>query len=270
MSKAFSLASWNVEHFKDDPARIERVVTFIKAQDPDVFALLEVEGKTVFSSLVKIMPDYQFHITEGKQIQEVLLGVRNGLTAFFTQRIEFKSGDTYLRPGALLTLTVDGVNYSVLFLHTKSSSKPIGLGIRDDQFDRAFAFKKVLDKAAGGPGRANFMFLGDFNVMGMEYPFDKNIPDADELKKLDRDAAKIRMKRLTKDKPHTWWNGPGSSFPPSDLDHVVASDHLTFAPVGNAEVGLRGWPALATPAEQGDWIKNYSDHGMIFMVVQKA
>jgi endonuclease/exonuclease/phosphatase family metal-dependent hydrolase len=270
MSKAFSLASWNVEHFRDAPERIERVVGFVRSQDPDVFALLEVEGKTVFPSLVQTMPDYHFHITEGKQVQEVLVGVRGSLTAFFTQRVEFKSGNTYLRPGALLTLTIEGLNYSVLFLHTKSNSKPIGLGIRDDQFNRAFAFKKVLDKAAGGPGKANYLFLGDFNVMGMDYPFDKDIPGADELKKLERDAAKVKMRRLAKSRPATWWNGPDSSLPLSDLDQVVASEQMTFKAFQSAEVDVRGWPALTGPAAQGQWIKDYSDHGLIYMVIEKA
>ena len=39
MAKAFSLASWNVEHFKDDPAeRVARVLAFLQKQKPDVFA----------------------------------------------------------------------------------------------------------------------------------------------------------------------------------------------------------------------------------------
>ena len=72
MEKAFSLASWNVEHFKGKKSRVKRVVKFLKDADPDVFALLEVEGKDVFSDLVSKMPNYRFHITEGRQTQEVL------------------------------------------------------------------------------------------------------------------------------------------------------------------------------------------------------
>jgi len=118
MAKAFSLASWNVEHFKGKPERVARVVEFLKAQHPDIFALFEVEGRTVFDDLVATLPGYQFHITEGPQTQEALVGVKRGLTAFFTQKIEFKSGNQYLRPGALLTLTIDGEHYSILFLGT--------------------------------------------------------------------------------------------------------------------------------------------------------
>ena len=271
MAKAFSLASWNVEHFKGKPARTERVLDFLNEQNPDVFALLEVEGKDVFSTLVARMPGYQFHITEGPQVQEVLVGVKRGFTAFFTQKVTFKTGNTFLRPGALLTLTIDGEHYSVLFLHTKSSAEPIGLGIRDEQFSRAFTLKKkVLDKGAGGSGKAHFLFLGDLNTMGMDYPFDKDIDASVELQKLDLDAGKVKMRRLTKNHPHTWWNGPRSRYKPADLDHVVASTHLEFKRVGGADIDVRGWPQLATSKEQGVWIKNYSDHGLLFLTVEKV
>ena len=47
-----------------------------------------------------------------------------------------------LRPGTLLTLRIEGTDYSLLFLHTKSSPGPVGFGIRNDQFSRAIGFKK--------------------------------------------------------------------------------------------------------------------------------
>ncbi|HCS48854.1 MAG TPA: hypothetical protein DIW61_11595 [Candidatus Aminicenantes bacterium] len=270
MAKAFSLASWNVEHFKNDKTRIKRVISFLREQDPDVFGLLEVEGKEVFTALVEEMPDYQFHITEGPQTQEVLVGVKNGLTAFFTQKTEYKTGVPTLRPGALLTLTIDGEYYPILFLHTKSSSLPLGLGIRDDQFSRAFKFKKLLDKTAGGAGKAHFIFLGDFNVMGMKYPFEMGIDAPIEVQKLDKDAQKAKMRRLIKNKPATWWNGPGGKYPESDLDQVVVSDQLMVKKIGDAEIDVRGWPALGADSEKAKWIKEFSDHGLIYLEVQKA
>lgn len=270
MARIFSLVSWNVEHFRGKPERTARVIDFLQEQKPDVFALLEVEGKTVFDDLVTRMPGYQFHITEGRQTQEVLVGVKRGVTAFFTQRVEFRSGNQYLRPGALLTLHIKGENYSILFLHTKSGSKPIGLGIRDDQFERAFKFKrKVLDKSAGGPGKANFIFLGDLNTMGMNYPYRQKVEVKWELKKLSSDAKKVKMRRLEKAATATWWNGPGSRYPPADLDHVVASKQLRFKQFNGADIDVRGWPKLATVAEQKDWIEQYSDHGLLYLVVEK-
>ena len=91
MAKAFSLVSWNVEHFKKEDDRVARVVDLVNAQRPDVFALYEVEGKVVFDALTRRMPGYTFHITEGEAVQEILVGVRSNMTAFFTQRLAFKS-----------------------------------------------------------------------------------------------------------------------------------------------------------------------------------
>ena len=57
MVKAFSVISWNVKHFKKkenesaDAARITRVVSLLKQQDPDVIALYEVTGKEVFTEM---------------------------------------------------------------------------------------------------------------------------------------------------------------------------------------------------------------------------
>jgi len=269
MAKLFSIASWNVEHFKNDPSRVARVVQFLKDQNPDVFALYEVEGKEIFGEITAQMPNYNCHITEGEQTQEILVGARNTLTSFFTQKLEFKSGNTFLRPGALLTVTVAGEHYALLFLHTKSGNSPIGLGIRDDMFQRALDFRKTLDKASP-TGQANYFFLGDLNTMGMEYPFQKNIDSTLELQKLDAGAKKRKMRRLAKTKEMSWWNGPGTSIPPSNLDHVVASDHLKFkAFPPNAQIDVRGWASLATDAEKKKWIAEFSDHSLLFFQVEK-
>jgi exonuclease III len=169
MPKAFSLLSWNVEHFKQDDARVGRVMAALQEQNPDVFALYEVEGKEVFGALTSAMPGYTFHITEGPQVQEILLGVRSSLSAFFTQKLEFRSGASLMRPGALLTLTIAGQHYTILFLHTASGNDPRGLGLRDDMLVRACEFRKTLDHASGASGSANYLFLGDLNTMGMRY-----------------------------------------------------------------------------------------------------
>lgn len=270
MAKAFTVASWNVEHFKNNPDRIDLVIEFLEKQRPDVFSLYEVESSDVYTTLVAKMPNYQFHITEGPQTQEILVGAKQTLTAFFTQKVEFKSGNTYLRPGALLTVRIDNNDYPLLFLHTKSSAKPIGLGLRDDMFDRAFKFKRFLDKVSEkeGKGPANFVFLGDLNTMGMDYPFKREIVVDFELQKLDQGAKRVNMRRLTKNKPYTWWNGPGR-LQPSNLDHVIASQQLRFRQFGKAEIDVRGWPEKKTTKEQEEWIKKYSDHGLLFFQIEK-
>jgi hypothetical protein len=272
MPKAYSLLSWNVEHFKNDSARVDRVAGLLKKQKPDVLALYEVEGKEVFGALTDAMPGYTFHITEGPQTQEILVGVRSAFSAFFTQKLEFRSGASMMRPGALLTLTIAGKHYPILFLHTASGNDPRGLGLRDDMLVRACEFAATLGKVAPAAGPANYLFLGDLNTMGMQYRYvpAHNIPATDELVKLGKHADKSGMRILTKSAPATWSNGSNSRTPPSNLDHVVAARHLKFRAFDGAEVAVRGWPELATAAQQDKWIAEYSDHGYLYLEVQRA
>jgi exonuclease III len=271
MPKAFSCLSWNVEHFKNANSRVEDVVTLIASTAPDVFALYEVEGKEVFAELSTRMPGYQFHITEGPQVQEILIGVRGGVSAFFTQKVEFKAGATHMRPGALLTLTVDGEVYPILFLHLASGPDPRGWGLRDDMLERALDFRKVLQKSAKPDHKVNYLFLGDLNTMGLKYYLKKyDLPATVELDKADRHAKRRNMRRLTKNAPHTWSNGSSSSYPDSDLDHVIAADHLVFTSFSGEDVDVLGWAKQATPAMKDDWILRYSDHCPLYFEVQKA
>lgn len=272
MAKVFSLASWNVEHFKGDPSRVQRVVSYLNdskgGNKPDIFALYEVEGAEVYSELVTNMPSYSFHITEGPQVQEILVGVKKTMTAFFTQKIEFKSGNSMLRPGALLSVRKDGEDYTILFLHTKSSPNPVGLGLRDDMFTKAVEFRRKLEKKTETPKwDSNYLFLGDLNTMGMNYPFQKAIGAELELKKLDRDAKRAQMTRLTKNAPSTWSNGSKSKIPPSDLDHVVASDNLRFKTFGGSSISVRGWVEETTDSAKDQWIRDYSDHALLYLEV---
>lgn len=277
MAKLFSVASWNVEHFKDDPtsARVNRVVDFLRQHEPDVFAILEVEGSTVFKALTTRMPEYTFQITEGVQTQEILIGVRRTLTAFITQRTEFRSGTTHMRPGQLVTIRHGGRNYALLFLHLASGADPRGMGLRDDMLARAFEFRKALDAAEGGAGKARYIFLGDLNTMGLDYPFGRSIDAGIELQKADRHGqqAKIKMTRLTKTHDATWFNGSTSDLAPSNLDQVYASTNLKFrrftrpADGQGASVAVRGWVDEPTAAKQDAWIARYSDHALIYFEV---
>lgn len=277
MAKVFSVASWNVEHFKDDPTRVNRVVDLVNAQNPDVFGLYEVEGATVFNALVNKMPNYTFQITEGVQTQEILVGIKKNLTAFITQKTEFRSGTTHMRPGQLVTIAKYGKNYALLFLHLSSGTDPRGMGLRDDMLERAFEFRRALDNAEGGPGKARYLFLGDLNTMGMIYPFDQSIDPEFELKKWDKYAskAKIAMRRPPKSHDATFFNGSTSPLPPSNLDHVYASANLKFKSFPHAtnrtqvEVDVRGWVNESTDAKKDAWISKYSDHSMLYFEIHE-
>lgn len=280
MSK-FSIVSWNIEHFKKPKTktpsgvkryleRVVRVRDILMKLDPDVMALYEIEGNEAFYALKDCFPNYQFHITEGPEVQEILVAVKGGISAFFTQKVEFKSGGTHLRPGALLTVTKSGKEYPILFLHTKSGQTPNGFGLRDDMLFRALNFKKkVLDKAAAinGSGPVNYIFMGDLNTMGMKYPFKKNINSDIEVDYLTKQTKSYGMKPLTKSHPNTWSNGPSSSIPDSNLDHVVAASHLKFKNFSGSEVKLVGWPEMTNAKDKDKWIKEYSDHALLYMEV---
>jgi hypothetical protein len=267
----FSVASWNVRHLRDDPARLQCVTSFLAGQHADVFAIYEVEGKQVFEAFTHCFPGYTFQVTEGPQTQEILVGVRPGLTAFITQKIAFRSGVSLLRPGSLLTLTIGEEHYTLLFLHTASGTDPRGLGLRDDMLNRALDFRATLDKASGGEGRAHYLFLGDLNTMGMEYPYarEHDLDADDEIDHLCRAAAGHQMRVLRKTHPRTWWGAGG--LPPSALDQVVATPNLSFRRFGNAEVDVRGWPQLDAEPDRREWIRTHSDHALLyFEIVDEA
>lgn len=275
MAKAFSVASWNVEHFKGDPIRTNRVISFLKQQNPDVIGIYEVEGKTVINEVTAQFPTYTFQITEGRQTQEILVGFKSNLSVFMTQKLEFRSGTTHMRPGLLATITVDGAQYSLLFLHLASSNKPRGFGLRDDMAIRAIKFRKKLNDATGGS--ANYIFLGDLNSMGLDYPYNSDIDAATELKRWDKRASQYYdMRRLPKNYDATWSNGSTSSIPDSDLDHVFASKHLFFKQFTKpsdgtkVDVDVRGWVNQISSAKKDNWIKDYSDHCLLYFEVQKV
>ncbi len=282
MSKAFSVASWNVKHFgatnkgQDKPKKpVAPIIDFLAAQNADIVAVYEVVGKVVFNEVVTKMPDYQFHITEGTQTQEILVGVKKTFTSFFTQKTEFKSGSPYLRPGALLTLVIDGERYPILFLHLKSLSEPKGFGLRDDMTQRAIDFRKILNKAeaaAGGTGSANFIFLGDLNTMGMNLTYSKkDIAAKEEIDRLRKRLAhkSVAMNILDKTEDATYWPGSTSKYDEGNLDHVVAADHLQFKKFGTVSVDVRGWVSEQTNADKDAWAQKFSDHALLYFEVQK-
>jgi hypothetical protein len=234
-------------------------------QEADVVAIYEVVGKELFWAIIDMMPNYTFIATEGRQTQEILVGIRSPLTGFVTQRTEFKAGNPSLRPGMLVTVVVDGRLFTLLFLHLKSMSDPRGFGIRDYMLREALSLRKYLDRSNGEP--ANYIFCGDLNTMGLDYPYTTHdIDSEDEIHELCRRASHYTkdMRVLTKNQPHTWLPNPGSRFKPLDLDHVVAASHLTFTDFQGAQVDVRGWTQSDDPH---DWAHRYSDHALLYFEV---
>jgi endonuclease/exonuclease/phosphatase family metal-dependent hydrolase len=272
MAKAFSVVSWNCEHWKEgDPRNADRV-GLLASQEADVIALYEVEGKEVWRSVMDGLPGYSFFITEGQNTQEILVGIGPDTTAFLTQKIEFQSRDAFMRPGALVTVRADGNDYSMLFLHLASMTDARGFGLRTDMTGRAFEFKGYLDEIA--KGSANFMFMGDLNAMGLDYVYGKEggsllhdrVSAEHELAALGYRAGKAGMRVLSKTAEVTW-RGEGKMR--GNLDHVVASEQIAFEQNGGREVEVRGWPQLPE-AEQEKWVGKFSDHALLYFEVSKA
>ena len=85
-------------------------------------------------------------------------------------------------------------------------------------------------------------------------------------------SCAYKMRRLPKTHANSWSNGSGSSIPDSPLDHVFAADHLTFKTFTGeygtpAEVAVRGWTDAATSAAKDKWIKDHSDHSLLYLEV---
>jgi len=256
------------KNFHNDQSRVNNVVDQIALKDPDVFGMYEVKGAAVFQAMVTKMPGYTFTVTESPGVPELLVGIKGGLTGFVTQKDELQSKVPSLRPGALATITKNGVNYPLLFLHLKSFADPRDWGLRDDMFQNVASLKRTLDKLPPAGQKANFIAVGDLNTMGV-MPAYNNVTDFDGTQELAfvegrMSAAVNGMRLLTKTHTETWWNGK-DSWSPSNPDHVFAADHLTFKGFsGDAEVEVSGWVNKGTAASKRSWINKFSDHSILY------
>lgn len=280
---AFSVCSWNVEFFGSKRPgesraqvenRINEVFDLLSRPEiqSDVFAIYEVNGAQVFQKVTDAFPDYSWQITEGPGTQQILVGFR--IPAFVTQRVEFSRGFTGpLRPGLLVTVPHEGQVYPMLFLHLKAADAAIDFGVRAYQHEKVRSLRKSLDSAAASD-RANFIVAGDLNNVGMNLSFsDRDITIDEEIARL-RNMYESRFDDLVllkKTTNATFWNGPGSSDPPADIDHVVAASRIHVAKLPNGDsVEVKGWPEMPTDAEKEAWIQRFSDHALLRFTIQGA
>jgi endonuclease/exonuclease/phosphatase family metal-dependent hydrolase len=268
----FSVLSWNIEHFKASAARLKKVATHIRKQSPDIFCLLEVESMDVRTLMEKEFAGYDFALTDGPQVQEILVGWRRAKfdQAIFSQKREFDVGNSRLRPGALLSVRQAGVWYNLLFLHTDSGTDAPAFGNRAEMFDKTWSLKSALDKNLGGAGASRLIVMGDLNTMGLMFPRPAKkfvrVDAPTEIAALGEAAAAAGMALLKKDRPATWKGSAGES----DLDHAMASASLAFTRFGSAvdapQVKVKGWPDLSG-AEQTRFLADMSDHASMYLEV---
>ncbi len=274
----FSFLSWNVRHFKGGAARLDDVDQAITGLDPDVFGLIEYQGKAAIRELmVDRFPEYDFAVTDSTMNLEVVVGYRRGKfdQVVWTQRRTFNDKARRLRPGALISLRLGNNFYNLLYLHSDSGTRETDYKNRQAVLKKVWKLRGALAKRSSS-GRSNLIVLGDLNTMGKG----STISGDSEISKLDRDAAKNGMTLLLKDRDATWsqWgHGPRgpqrrrlrvselANLNTSDLDHVIADNHLEFVAHGdNGEpIHVEGWQQLSG-AEKTRFLWSISDHCGVF------
>lgn len=264
----FSVLSWNVEHFGggETPARQNRVVKHLKDQDPDIFGILEVENADIRKLMETSFPDHDFFLTDGPQLQEILIGCRRGVfdQKLFVQKREYQEGNDKLRPGALLSVRQGTEWTNLLFLHADSGVDAGAFGNRFDNFRKVWSLAKAIARKAPN-GHPRMLVLGDFNTMGLSYPGKKKSElrvAADlEVSGLAELAKKEGLVLLPKSHPATYWS---ATYGESNLDHVLATEDLA-ATVKKVEV--KGWVQEPTEAAKKKWTAEVSDHSSLVMAV---
>ena len=280
MSK-FSFLSWNVRHFKGDKPRLNDVDKFITELNPDVFGLIEYQGKSSIRELmVDRFPEYDFAVTDSTGNLEVVVGYRRGKfdQVVWTQKRQFNDVKRHLRPGAMISLRLGDEFYNLLFLHTDSGTKEKDYNNRKKVFAKVWRLKEALEKRAAS-GNSNLIVLGDLNTMGKG----RTISGASEIRRLEKSANRNGLQMLSKDWGATWskWGmGKGRNrrklkvselggLMTSNLDHVIAANEVQFEPCGDngEDVHVKGWRQLAG-ARKVDFLWNISDHCGIFGKVE--
>jgi len=270
----FRLLSWNVEKFNGDQAQLSEVTNQISTIDPDVFGIFEVENVNIVDLIVNYLPDYDFYLTDGPQNMEILIGVRIGKfeQTTFTQKRQFKVYNPFLRPGAFITLRIQGLHYNILFLHTDSGTEAPDFGHRAEMFEKVWHLRNALNKINPDPGDAKLIILGDLNTMGLQYPYrrvsHRRVEEKEEIDALEEFAHRRDMVVLKKEYETTFNNLEYES----NLDHVLATENVTFGDLGQTDsepykVKVTGWHQLQGAARRR-FIENISDHCSLHCEVQ--
>jgi hypothetical protein len=171
----------------------------------------------------------------------------------------------------LLTIRRGNIFYNILFLHTDSGTEAPDFGNRQEMFEKIGKLKKRIDKIAHD-NNGRMIVLGDLNTMGLSYPTRRKahnrVTSKEEINALDLAGSKIEMSLLPKEFEYTFNNGKLVS----NLDHVLASDNLTFVQQGATTEGntfvvnVSGWQQLSGNARK-KFINEVSDHCSLYIGV---
>lgn len=284
---SFTVLSWNVEHFKgasDDHA--DDIAGFIKQYTPDVIAIYELEdshGGFIFAQTH--FNEFLTFITEGQNNQEILILIKSSRFdhVAVTQQHKFKIGNPYLRPGALVTLTQEGIYTNLLFLHSASGVLGDAFGDRLEIINHVFSLNKRLQEIEENSGQvARLVVTGDFNTMGLHFPRDlvshRVQHYQDEVAGIAHLASRAHRKNFqgmtfaAKEHDLTFSNPKDQD--QGDLDHVLVSAGISLVNRGNRpsdgtpfQVSVQGWIQQPSGQVRDDFINTRSDHcALVFEV----
>jgi hypothetical protein len=271
--KKFSVISWNVEHFREKNGRTTRIAAFMKPFKPDIFAIYETEEVSIMQLMQTHFPDYDYFITDGPELQEILVGCRRGVfdQKVFTQKREFKVNNPALRPGALLSVQQKGKWHNLLFLHTDSGTDASAFGNRFEMLTKIQRMSEAITKALPDSG---IIITGDLNTMGMSFPTDtksnQRVKDTDEISGMGKLLNKNTIALAPKEFDATWISN-GLTLT-SNLDHVWHNGNAPLKKLGKRSDGndyfvrVYGWQQL-NGQERREYVDQVSDHCLLYFEV---
>lgn len=271
--KRFSVVSWNVEHFREKAGRTARIAQILKPLKPDIFAIYETEDVAIMQLMQVHFPGYDYFITDGPELQEILVGCKRGVfdKKVFTQKREFKVNNPALRPGALLSVQQKGKWYNLLFLHTDSGTDASAFGNR---FEMLTKIQKMSEAIVKGMPDSGVIITGDLNTMGMNFPTptksNLRVKAVDEITGMGKLLGKASISLVQKEHDATWISNDLSYN--SNLDHVWKNQNVALKKLGMRADGLEyfvrvtGWHKLKGRA-LNDYVATVSDHCLLYFEV---
>lgn len=265
---------WNIENFRgDNEERTRAAAEHIRSFDPHIVGFSEIGSKRAIRNLMmEELDDFDFGITDGAQNIELMAGWKRGVfeQALYTQRREFKAGSDGQRPGALLSVKLNGTFTNFLFLHTDSGRGKRDYENRREMFGKISSLRRTLNEIEDGTAR--FVVMGDLNTMGRDaLPGEDEISSEDEISNLSRFMRRGDMTLHDKSAPHTFlqYRPNGTVEFRTDLDHVISSDVTKLADFDDGKkVRVRGWNDLDTDDKRIIWTETLSDHASVEIEIE--
>jgi hypothetical protein len=275
----FSVMFWNVERYRGGGEQMALLHEDITAADPDILCLCGITDKGSLRHLIREqLHGYDISVTDDYGRVELATAWRRGKfdQVIFTQRREFGSDESQLRPGSLVSVLVDGTEYHTLFLYTDGGTSYRDYQDRLDTYDKVWDLKTSLDEISSAPDGARLLVMGDMETVGKRrqgrYPA---VESETEIEDLADQARSVGMRMLSKTHDATTIEVPGGDRPPvlMNLDHALATPNISFGILGgqtgvrSAEVRVSGWTRL-DDRTRDTYVDSISKHAPIYCEIE--